>query len=196
MLQKKNIHNYYNNTHNAVTQQYSNTVIDNNKHKTRRNWQIPMSEWFWSIQNILICSTETPQLCYKLESSSLWSISFLLGLWYLSWRPWWWESTVNRLSFFPELLLYKIIMGSEKKSLLGLFCAWGSIGKTEYNSSFFSENLAFTLKCNFTSSSTDNSRLFCCNSDCLLLYLFGQPVWNNWVARKVTGNLNRQRGKL
>lgn len=86
----------------------------------------------------LICSTKTPQLCYKLESSSLRSICFLLGLWYLSWRPWWWESTVNRLSFYTELLLYKIIDSEKKKkkSLLGSFCG----GVYRKNSSFFSKH--------------------------------------------------------
>ncbi len=58
-----------------------------------------------------------------------------------------------------------------------------------------SENMAFILKCNFTSSSTDNNRLFCCNNGWPLLYPFGQPVWNNWLAGKVTGNLKRQREK-
>ena len=85
--------------------------------------------------NILICSTKTPQLCYKLKSSSLRSISFLLGLWYLSWRPWWWESTVNRLSFFLELLLYKIIMDSEKNTCWASFVV-GVYGK---NRAAFSE---------------------------------------------------------
>lgn len=86
--------------------------------------------WCLFRTNILICSTKTPQLCYKLESSSLRSIRFLLGLWYLSWRPWWWESTVNRLSFYPELLLYKMIIDSEKKILAGALLCLGSIGKT------------------------------------------------------------------
>lgn len=142
----------------------------------------------------LICSTKTPQLCYKLESSSLRSIRFLLGLWYLSWRPWWWESTVNRLSFYPELLLYKIIIDSEKKSLLGIFC--GGVYRKHSTTAASSENMAFILKCNFTSSSSDNNPLFCCNNGCQSLYPFGRPVWNNWVAGKVTGNLKRQRRKL
>lgn len=67
----------------------------------------------------LICSTKTLQLCYK--RISLRSIRFLLGLWYLSWRPWWWESTVNRFSFSAELLLYKIITDSEKNPCWGAF---------------------------------------------------------------------------
>lgn len=108
-----------------------NIEPDNNRrHKTRQNWQAPMPIQYHHFNPLnsnhnqhLICATKTPQLCYKLESSSLRSIRFLLGLWYLSWRPWWWESTVNRLSFYPGLLLYKIIIDSEKKkkekSLLG-----------------------------------------------------------------------------
>lgn len=139
----------------------------------------------------LICSTKTPQLCYKLESSSLRSIRFLLGLWYLSWRPWWWESTVNRLSFSTELLLYKIITDSEKNPCWGAFVE-GSIGKTAASP----ENMAFIQKCNFTTSSTDNNRLFCHDNGCLPLYPVGRPVWNSWVAGKVTGNLKRQRGEL
>lgn len=174
---------------------YSNIAIDNNRYrKTRQNWKIPIRNKLWCLfrTNILICTTKTPQLCYKLESSSLRSIRFLLGLWYLSWRPWWWESTVNRLSFYPELLLYKIIIDSEKKNP-----CWGSfvLGVYRKNSTTAasSENMAFILKCNFTSSSTDNNRLFCSNNGWPLLYPFGWPVWNNWVAGKVTGNLKRQR---
>lgn len=139
----------------------------------------------------LICSTKTPQLCYKLESSSLRSIRFLLGLWYLSWRPWWWESAVNRLSFYTELLLYEIIDSEKKNPCWGAFVV-GSIGKTAASS----QNMAFILKCNFTSSSTDNNHLFCSNNGCLPLCPVGRPVWNNGVAEKVTGNLKRQRGKL
>lgn len=77
--------------------------------------------WCLFRTNILICSTKTLQLCYKPESRFLRSIRFLLGLWHLSWRPWWWESTVNRLSFFPELLLYKIIIDFEKNPCRGSF---------------------------------------------------------------------------
>lgn len=139
----------------------------------------------------LICSTKTPQLCYKLESTSLRSLCFLLGLWHLSWRPWWWESTVNRLSFYTELL-YEMIIDSEKEILAGGAFVEGSIGKTAASS----ENMAFILKCNFTSPSTDNNLLFCCNNGCLPLYPVGWPVWNNWVTGKVTGNLKRQGGKL
>lgn len=92
--------------------------------------------WCLFRTNILICSTKTPQLCYKLESSSLRSIRFLLGLWYLSWKPWWWESTVNRLSFYPELL-YKIIIDSEKKNPCWGSFVLGVYRKKPHNSSFF-----------------------------------------------------------
>lgn len=144
--------------------------------------------WCLFRTNISICYTKTS------ECSSLRSIPFLLGLWYLSWRPWWWESTVNRLSFYPELLLYKIIIDSEKKSLLGIFC--GRVYRKNSTTAASSENMAFILKCNFTSSSADNNHLFCCNNGCPPLYQFGRPVSNNWVAGKVTGNLKRQREKL
>lgn len=91
--------------------------------------------------NILICSTKTPQLSYMLHSSPPEvKLLFYPGLWHLSWRPWWWETTVNRLSFFLKLLLYKIIIDLEKNP------CWGSFvlrdyrkekeKKTEYNSSF------------------------------------------------------------
>lgn len=92
--------------------------------------------------NILICSTKTPQLSYMLHSSPPEVKSlFYPGLWHLSWRPWWWETTVNRLSFFLKLLLYKIIIDLEKKSLLGSFVLRDyrkekERKKQEYNSSF------------------------------------------------------------
>lgn len=79
--------------------------------------------------NILICSTKTPQLPYMLHSSPPEVKSlFYPGLWHLSWRPWWWETTVNRLSFFLKLLLYKIIIDLEKNPCWALLCL-GTIGK-------------------------------------------------------------------
>lgn len=79
--------------------------------------------------NILICSTKTPQLSYMLHSSTPEVKSlFYPGLWHLSWRPWWWETTVNRLSFFLKLLLYKIIIDLEKNPCWALLCL-GTIGK-------------------------------------------------------------------
>lgn len=140
--------------------------------------------------NILICSTKTPQLSYMLHSSPPEVKSlFYPGLWHLSWRPWWWETTVNRLSFFLKLLLYKIIIDLEKNPCWALLCL-GTIGKRKKKKNRVQQQLLEKpwppLKCNFTSSSTSNDHLFCCNNGCPLLYPFGRPVWNNQVARKVT----------
>lgn len=65
---KKNI--YYN-IDTATQSRYGNTVVDNTeKHKTRKKWPSPMRNKLRLLfrTNILICSTKTPQLCYKLES--------------------------------------------------------------------------------------------------------------------------------
>lgn len=80
-----------------------------------------------------------------------------------------------------------------KKNLAGALLCLGYKGKN-ITTAASSENMAFILKCNFTSSLTDNNHPFYCNNGCLLLYPFGWPVGNNQVARKVTGNLKRQRG--
>lgn len=150
--------------------------------------------------NILICSTKTPQLCYMLHSSPPEVKSlFYPGLWHLSWRPWWWETTVNRLSFFLKLLLYKIIIDLEKNP------CWGSFVLRDYRKEKEKKKQSTTAASWETLASTEMQfhKLLNKQRPSILLQQWlsaSIPIWPTGVEqssgkkgdKKVTHNLKKQ----